>query len=394
MSIDPHAAPRRRPPSRCPPPWPAAPSSSPSIAGPGSFRPPWSGTARRCASRRRSRSCRTSTTRSSSPAPSASSSGRRTSSSSRPASASAAGSRRPTRPGCSSRCSSGCARAQIVARGPKARGAIQQAGLAADWVAESETAAELEEFLLAEGVRGKRIAVQHHGSGSDGLDEAFEAAGADVVSLTVYRWGPPPGPGSRAAVGRSRRGRRVRRDPVHVRTRGRRSGSPPPTSCGRFPDILEHADSGRLLMAAVGPDHRRAAASTPASTRSFRIAAGSARSFARSSRTSAAGTLRASRRRWAASSCAAAAPCSAAASSRSRAPGWTCCRCSPTPADARSRGEELLEALPRSVANPHAVEVAIARVREALDAPELIKTVVKRGYRLNVVPETSPIVRR
>ena len=46
--------------------------------------------------------------------------------------------------------------AQIVARGPKARGAIQQAGLTADWVAESETSTELGEYLLAEG--GKRPA--------------------------------------------------------------------------------------------------------------------------------------------------------------------------------------------------------------------------------------------
>ena len=47
----------------------------------------------------------------------------------------------------------------------------------ADWVAQSETAAEIEEFLLAEGVVGLRIAVQHHGSGADGLDEAFAEAG-------------------------------------------------------------------------------------------------------------------------------------------------------------------------------------------------------------------------
>ena len=56
-------------------------------------------------------------------------------------------------------------RAQLVARGPKARGALQQAGLTADWVAESETSAELGEFLLAEGIQGRRVAVQHHGSG-------------------------------------------------------------------------------------------------------------------------------------------------------------------------------------------------------------------------------------
>ncbi len=55
--------------------------------------------------------------------------------------------------------------ARIVARGPKARGAIQQAGFEADWVAESETAAELRDFLVAEGIEGLHVAVQHHGSG-------------------------------------------------------------------------------------------------------------------------------------------------------------------------------------------------------------------------------------
>jgi uroporphyrinogen-III synthase len=45
----------------------------------------------------------------------------------------------------------------------------------------------------------------------------------------------------------------------------------------------------------------------------------------------------------------------------------------------------LQNALPRSGANTHAVEMAVARVREAIGAPELIKTVVKRGYRLNVL---------
>ncbi len=42
-------------------------------------------------------------------------------------------------------------------------------------------------------------------------------------------------------------------------------------------------------------------------------------------------------------------------------------------------------ALPRSGENTHAIEMAVARVREAVGAPELIKTVVKRGYRLNVI---------
>ena len=84
--------------------------------------------------------------------------------------------------------------ARIYARGPKARGAIQAAGLTAHWVADSEMSAEIKETLLGEGVAGLRIAVQHHGAGADGLDEAFVAAGAEVSSLVIYRWGPAPEP--------------------------------------------------------------------------------------------------------------------------------------------------------------------------------------------------------
>lgn len=84
--------------------------------------------------------------------------------------------------------------ARIIARGPKARGAIQAAGLVPEWVAESETSAEIEEVLLGEGVRDLRIAVQHHGAGADGLDGSFAAAGADVCSLVVYRWTSAPDP--------------------------------------------------------------------------------------------------------------------------------------------------------------------------------------------------------
>ena len=98
--------------------------------------------------------------------------------------------------------------ARIVARGPKARGAIQAAGLQADWVAESETSAEILEALLTDGVAGQRIAIQHHGAGADGLDTELAAAGADVASLVVYRWGPPRPRGTRG-VGARRRSRRA-----------------------------------------------------------------------------------------------------------------------------------------------------------------------------------------
>ena len=47
--------------------------------------------------------------------------------------------------------------------------------------------------------------------------------------------------------------------------------------------------------------------------------------------------------------------------------------------------EELLRVLPGESCDPHAAEVAVGRLREALGAPGVIRTVVKRGYALNPV---------
>lgn len=82
----------------------------------------------------------------------------------------------------------------IFARGPKARGAVVGAGLAVAWTAETETAEEIKHRLAAQPLVGTRVAVQHHGAGSDGIDDLLRDAGADVVSLVVYRWGPAPDP--------------------------------------------------------------------------------------------------------------------------------------------------------------------------------------------------------
>ncbi len=143
-------------------------------------------------------------------------------------------------------------RARIVARGPKARGAIQQAGFEADWVAESETAAELRDFLVAEGIDGLHVAVQHHGSGADGLDEAFEAAGARVTSLTIYRWGPPPDPEVVAASTRQ-----VARGEVDAVLFTSAPAAREWILAAERADALEgvasRARDGRVLVAAVGP---------------------------------------------------------------------------------------------------------------------------------------------
>ncbi|WP_068322315.1 uroporphyrinogen-III synthase [Janibacter terrae] len=84
--------------------------------------------------------------------------------------------------------------ARILARGPKAKGALIAQGLAPAWVAESETAAEIIEHLAGEDLTGTHVAVQHHGNGSDGIDAALAASGARVSPFVIYRWGPAPDP--------------------------------------------------------------------------------------------------------------------------------------------------------------------------------------------------------
>lgn len=83
--------------------------------------------------------------------------------------------------------------ATLLARGPKARGAIRGAGLREAWSAdETESSSEVLAHLLESGVDGVRIAVQLHGDPMTDFLGALRAAGADVVTVPVYRWEPPP----------------------------------------------------------------------------------------------------------------------------------------------------------------------------------------------------------
>jgi uroporphyrinogen-III synthase len=143
-------------------------------------------------------------------------------------------------------------RTRVLARGPKARGAAQQVGLAVDWVADGGTSAEIIDHLAGSDLRGIRAAVQHHGSGADGLDEALEGAGAEVTALTVYRWGPPRDP---AAVHRSVLEAAAGEVDAVLFTAapGTANWLAAAERAGALPGIAEHARTGRLLMAAVGP---------------------------------------------------------------------------------------------------------------------------------------------
>jgi uroporphyrinogen-III synthase len=82
------------------------------------------------------------------------------------------------------------AQAELLVRGPKAKGAVRAAGLAEAWSPESEASDEVLARLLDEGVVGRRIAVQLHGEPIPELGNALRKAGADVVEIPVYRWVP------------------------------------------------------------------------------------------------------------------------------------------------------------------------------------------------------------
>lgn len=78
--------------------------------------------------------------------------------------------------------------AELLVRGPKAKGAVRAAGLAEAWSPDSEAMPEVLARLLAEGVAGRRIAVQLHGEPLPETTEALTDAGAEVVEVPVYRW--------------------------------------------------------------------------------------------------------------------------------------------------------------------------------------------------------------
>lgn len=83
--------------------------------------------------------------------------------------------------------------AAVVTRGPKATHAAAAAGVAVDWVAASETNAEVVAELTARRLAGKRVVVQRDG-GEPLVARAMAAMGADVVDLPVYVWETPDDP--------------------------------------------------------------------------------------------------------------------------------------------------------------------------------------------------------
>ncbi len=81
--------------------------------------------------------------------------------------------------------------ARMLARGPKATGAIRAAGFTEEWSPPSESSEEVLDYLLRTGVEGQRVAVQLHGDPLPDFCASLRTAGADVVEVPVYRWTEP-----------------------------------------------------------------------------------------------------------------------------------------------------------------------------------------------------------
>jgi uroporphyrinogen-III synthase len=83
------------------------------------------------------------------------------------------------------------AEADVLARGPKAAGAVHQAGLQVTARAASERLSEVCAIAIERGVSGRRIAFQRHGDDAPELIAALEAAGAIVEEIPIYNWTLP-----------------------------------------------------------------------------------------------------------------------------------------------------------------------------------------------------------
>ncbi|MEU0431062.1 uroporphyrinogen-III synthase [Streptomyces sp. NPDC006290] len=271
---------------------------------------------------------------------------------------------------------------ELLARGPKVKGAVRAQGLTEEWSPSSESMAEVLDRLLEEGVDGRRIAVQLHGEPLPGFVESLRAAGAEVVPVPVYRWMPPEdiGPVDRlldAALTRGLDALTFTSAPAaaSLLSRAEDRGLRPELLAALHHDVLPACvgpvtalplqahgiDTVQPERFRLGPLVQLLCRELPGRARALPIAGHHVE--IRGHAVLVDGALR---------------PVPPAGMSLLRAlvrrPGWVVARA------------ELLRALPGSGRDEHAVETAMARLRTALGSPKLIQTVVKRGYRLALDP--------
>lgn len=269
--------------------------------------------------------------------------------------------------------------ARLLTRGPKATGAVRAAGLAETWSAANETVDEIRSYLAGQDLRGRRIAVQLHGAPLPEFCAALAAAGAQVVAVPVYRWLPPADPEPL---------RRLVEDIVHQQVDAVAFTSAPAVANlldqadrdGRQPKLLD-ALRGPVLAACVGPVCAGPLRSHDVPTlQPDRGRIGSlARAITatlpqRAVHVQTAGHLLAVRGH--------AVLLDDVLLPVQPAPISVLRILARAPDRVHSRNE-LRQAISRGTAvDDHAIEVAVARLRAALGDGSIVRTVVKRGYRL------------
>lgn len=274
---------------------------------------------------------------------------------------------------------------ELLARGPKVKGAIRAAGLTEEWSPASESMAEVLDLLLARGVEGRRVAIQLHGEPLPGFVESLRAAGAEVIGVPVYRWMPPEdiGPLDRmidAVLARSVDAVTFTSAPAAVSLLARAEGR------GLRASLLE-ALGHDVLAVCVGPVTALPLQEHGVDTlQPERFRLGPLVQILCQELPSRAAVLPVAGHRVQIRGQAAVVdgelrPVPPAGMSLlrtlARRPGWVVAR------------GDLLKALPGAGRDEHAVETAMARLRVALGAPRLIQTVVKRGYRLALDPASD-----
>lgn len=278
-------------------------------------------------------------------------------------------------------------RAAVLARGPKARGAIRASGLRETWSPESESSSEVLAYLISTvDLTDKRVVVQLHGEPLPDVVETLRLAGAEVIEVPVYRWVPPDDTVP------------LRRLIDAVATRGIDSvaftSAPAAVSFLQtaaeqgWSDSVRQALRGPVLAACVGP-----VTAGPLMREDIPVIQPSrARLGALAREIVEQLPLRQGQRLPVAGHNLDIRGHAVVVDDRlvglSAASMALLRELTSRPGQVISRAE-LLKVAPGDGDDEHAVEVAVGRLRTALGDPRIVQTVVKRGYRLAYEPERS-----
>jgi len=270
--------------------------------------------------------------------------------------------------------------ALILARGPKSVGAIRAAGLEEEAASASDTTASLIDAVHQAGLTGRRVAIQLHGYTDEIQLARLRDLSARVWTVTPYRWVPPAAPDRLTRLIEATCARHL--DAVTFTSA---PGAEATVAVAREIGLLDEfvaALETDVLAVAVGPvtagplrdagatvlapdRHRlgaliRLVSEELAEHRVRRLRCGAAELELRGGAVLVDGRL---------------ITLSPNAFALLRTLAGT---------EGVARRADLQRCLPDGT-DEHALDVAISRLRRSLGVPGLVKTVVKRGYRLNTV---------